>query len=377
MYRKTGEEDEYDSYEGNDEDALDHISGEIDFDRFLENSQDLRDLDDPKNCECWEESSDTCFACEHAIECGRNNCTDAEHVLTLKFGSPSSCPCNHFANAVQCGGCGHNEVCYQELLIDCEAGRHSEWVAYMNLDFCECEEEQSKDRCAECSHAAHCENTSFCGSKEFHQLISAIDEVEDEMPAAPGGDLPNAGKHWAISEDEQLIREYSASMAISEIAQDHGRSERSIWMRLVHLSFQNDANVADTLKIRKFELIEWQDGQIIVLRTSYLAGVSPATLAQVLERNVVDVAKKIVELGLANPKVLPNYRQVKNFRRWTSAELTQLREDFRNKLPIDLMAENAGRSKYAVLSTLYSLGEISDNEVNGLIQDASSTAYGD
>ncbi|MFM2031001.1 MAG: hypothetical protein RI927_621 [Actinomycetota bacterium] len=376
MYRQTGDEDGFDPYEGNDEDALDYISGEIDFDRYVESMQDMHDSDDPRNCACWDESNDLCSTCEHDIECDRPNCGDEGHVLSVKFGNPTSCSCANFSDVVRCNGCGHKESCYEERLFDCEAGRHSAWVAYMDLDFCECDQENAENGCAECAHEADCENTSFCSCVEFHQLAKSFG-VTSESAISSVGLVSNAGKYWTAEEDERLIGAYSASRTFSEIAIEHGRTEKSIWMRLVHLSFQNEPEVAIMFKSKKFELSEWQASQIEVLATSYTAGVSPATLSEVLDLNIVDIARKIVELGLANPKVLPKYRQVKNFRRWTSAELTQLREDFRNKLTIDLMAENAGRSKFAVLSTLYSIGEITDNEVNDLIHDASSKAYGD
>ncbi len=40
------------------------------------------------------------------------------------------------------------------------------------------------------------------------------------------------------------------------------------------------------------------------------------------------------------------------------------------------MAENAERSKISVLSMLYALGEISDDEVNEMLSRAAPTAYG-
>lgn len=336
----------------------------------------MHDFDDPRNCACWEDSNNLCPKCEHDIECERPNCGDEAHVLSVKFGNPRWCACANFSDVVRCVGCGHKESCYVERFYDCEAGRHSAWVAYMDLGFCECDQENTENGCAECTHESDCENTSFCSSVEFHQSVKSFDTTSESVISSVGS-MSNAGKYWAEEEDERLIRAYSASRTFSEIAIEHGRTERSIWMRLVHLSFQDVPDVAIEVKSKKFEFSVWHTGPIEVLTTSYTAGVSLATLAEVLELNIVDVAKKIVELGLAKPKTLPAYRQVKNFKRWTLVELTQLREDFRNKLPIDLMAENAGRSKFAVLSTLYSIGEITDKEVNELIQDASSAAYGD
>lgn len=298
-----------------------------------EQDTDFQEID----CECLFGNSILCAECFHDLRCADSDCNADRHLKSLKFGLPNDCDCFNDSSADPCARCGHHPNCH--IPTAC------------------------------CTKSSHSESTTVSSSETASSIQENLVETEAQTS--------NAGRYWTAEEDERLIVAYSASRTFGEIAIEHGRTEKSIWMRLVHLSFQHEPDVAIMFKSKKFELSEWQAGQIEVLATSYTAGVSPATLAEVLDLNIVDIARKIVELGLANPKVLPKYRQVKNFRRWTSAELTQLREDFRNKLTIDLMAENAGRSKFAVLSTLYSIGEITDNEVNDLIHDVSSKAYGD
>lgn len=298
-----------------------------------EQETDFQEVD----CECLLGNSILCTECFHDLRCADSDCSADRHLKSLKFGLPNECDCFNDSSADPCTRCGHHPTCPIPT--------------------------------ASCTKSSHSESTTLSESDSLKRVVEKL--TDNEAPTS------NAGKYWTAEEDERLIRAYSASRSFGEIAIEHGRTERSIWMRLVHLSFQSEPDVSIVVKSKKFELSTWQAGQIEVLTSSYTAGVSPATLAEVLNLNIVDVARKIVELGMANPKILPAYRQVKNFRRWTTVELTQLREDFRNKLPIDLMAENAGRSKFSVLSTLYSIGEIGDKEVNELIQDASSAAYGD
>jgi hypothetical protein len=199
------------------------------------------------------------------------------------------------------------------------------------------------------------------------------DEDEENFSINPPS---NAGRTWTVIEDQSLIEEYVSGISLTSLASQHGRSITAIWMRLVMLSFQSEPNVAESLKRKKYELTDWTEDSKAVLRASIESGLQVATVAKVLGRSEVDIAKQIVEHGLATPKVLPKYREIRLNRRWTSAELTQLREDFRNELPIDLMAENAQRSKIAVLAMLYALEEISDDEVNRMLSEAASTAYG-
>ncbi len=378
MYRKTGEEDEIDVYEGNDENAFDHITGEIDYDRLLEGLHEEGCSESAESCGCLDPTAWLCSACEHTLDCDSVACVDEIHKFSLEYGNPKECLCASTPKQLhKCEFCGHKKSCEDEVVSNCSAVHDSSHAKYAIAAGAAASATTLGCNCGQCGHEAGFDPEPKCVSQELLSETLKNEATFKRKELEPDDFvLSNAGKAWSLREDQKLIKGYSVHQSLDSLAKNHSRSTAAIWMRLVLLSFQAEAKISDELKQRAFEISDWGEDACSVVTASLSVGISVPKLADVLDKDVVDVARKVVELGLANPKVLPKYREVNPNRRWTSAELAQLREDFRHQLPIDLMAENAERSKISVLSMLYALGEISDDEVNEMLSRAAPTAYG-
>ena len=66
-------------------------------------------------------------------------------------------------------------------------------------------------------------------------LHSVLMELDKQPKKNPQPQPRNAGKPWTTDEEERLIAEYKSSMQAYEIAKIHGRTQRAIAARLVHL----------------------------------------------------------------------------------------------------------------------------------------------
>lgn len=328
------------------------------------------------SCECFTWKQSICPECQHDFSCEQvvfldddpddPDCEDQEHILKFQT---KDCECldSEFAH---CPRCSHIFTC---LEADCENLEHETELKkqrFNNIEYCYCF--GALNACVTCGHIGKCDTGDLCpDSRLFHENFKGQETESSKVPVF-------AMKRWTREQDELLIELYKTQTGFDEIANQLGRTQNSIIARLVKLSFNCPSEQIKRFLARlNSGYLKWPNHEIDALAILFAANQELDVIEKQLNRDSVSLAFQLVILRLASPATLPEYGLPKKIQQWTAAELTQLRVDFRNKVPIAFMAENAGRTKYSVLNVLYSLGEITDSDVDAMLQDASTTAYGD
>ncbi len=392
MYRETGEE--FDAYLGNDPDALDHYAGEIDFDRIADGIGEYEDETESElevYCECLEDSVgvEKCKSCSHTIDCHLAACNASRHLLALRLGPSQYCVCHAEVNQARCKGCGHKRNCPRVDLLSCKKKKHQRILFESNPSLCSCQGDTSLAMCATCRHRQSCVLSAGCSNQIMHTVTHIPDLISRALDNEYRGDQPqvegvmnnhekpfrNSGKRWSKEEDELLIERFQSELRYEDIATLHERTPNAIKLRLIFLAFPQMKEAIASAKSPNAESQGWSTDEVAILSAAFTSGLSIDALAAGLNRQPLDVMHECVVQGLASPKPLIEYREPPPPRGWTKAELLRLREDFRRKLPIDLMASNVGKSPAAILAMLYKMGEIQDSEVNSMLFDASQIAY--
>lgn len=392
MYRETGEG--FDEYQGNDPDALDNYVGEIDFDRIADGIgeyEDVRESELEVYCECLEDSVgvEKCQSCSHTIDCHLAACVASRHLLALRLGPSQYCICHAEVNQARCKGCGHKRNCPRVGLLSCKKKKHRRTFFEANPSLCSCQGDTSLTMCTTCKHRQSCALSAGCSNQIMHTVAYNPDLNSRILDNENRGDHPqvegvmnkheksfrNSGRRWSREEDELLIERFQSELRYEDIATLHQRTANAIKLRIILLAFPQMKEAIASAKSPNAESRVWSTDEVAILMAAFTSGLSIDALAAGLNRQPLDVMHECVVQGLASPKPLVEYREPQPPRGWTKAELLRLREDFRRKLPIDLMAMNVGKSPAAILAMLYKMGEIQDSEVNSMLFDASQIAY--
>lgn len=346
-------------------------------------------------CDCHSgDKVDECSDCYHDLSCTLSDCDNEEHDRVQTYGNPKFCTCLPGLKYQECSNCGHSIVCLQDECGECYEPDHSHFFTFFNHpEDCECAEFEDPIPCDSCSHDLNCpENDAYCRIHLKTEPTSATNDFaatnSTQNPEASGAEAIQSnsskrGSFWTRDEDESLASQYLAGASDAEISHLLGRSVRAIQSRLVKICFEaNGIVIQQNLTHPREAMVRWAETEDHLLEGLSSTKVELSTISKTLDRSELAVAFRLVAKRIAKPgnldlifyseqRVLQLFQDNSD---WTVAQYLQLREEFRLGQDIQNLAVGSGKSEMSCFAVLYTMGEITNIELDIALKSAAANA---
>jgi hypothetical protein len=350
-----------------------------------------------RSCDCLSgKEVEECEDCFHDLGCSMSDCDNENHDKVQTYGNPKFCSCRLNHKIAECSNCGHSIACLEDESNECDEPDHSHRLVYFNYpEHCECSDFQDSITCDSCKHDLNCpENEGYCSihlrtepqSPNGSQVLvedTGTQTIEDSSNEVWGKSTRKAGAYWTREEDEILASHYLGGASDAEISHLLFRSVRAIQTRLLKICFDaNGVNIEQNLTYPSEARSPWAETDDILLEGLASTQVKLSNMSQALQRSELAVAYRLVARRIAKPGNLDLifYHEkkhpdlVQGVAIWTVDEYLVLKEQFHAGDSIRDLALKSGKSEFECFRILYTMGEISNTELDIALRSAAGTS---